>query len=244
MRVARRSRWRQLWREAEALRRQSALLPRQLRTRGVALHPRDCEDCAVDVVYVLHGVLATAGVFELLERRLREAGVGHVASFTYGPLRAVDSLADQLRRECEKIPEGARLHLVGHSLGGVVARYYVQEGGGRGRVRQTISLGSPFHGTSIARYLPPALEGNLSPSSAFLARLRDPARGAPEVPHLSVVAADDMLVRPAMSAAFPVGDVEVLEDVGHNGLLFDPRVADLVCARICSLARAPAARGA
>lgn len=232
MRVAaRKSRLGKLWREADALRRQSTLLPRKLGTRGVALHPRDCE---VDVVYVTHGVLATAGVFGLLEQRLLEAGVSHVASFTYGPLRTIDSLARQLRRECERIPEGARLHLVGHSLGGIVARYYVQEYGGRQRVRQTISLGSPFHGTSIARFLPPTLEGNLSPDSALLARLRDPARGAPEVPHLSVVAADDMLVRPAMSAAFPVGDVEVLEDVGHNGLLFDPRVADLVCARICA----------
>lgn len=212
------------------MRRQSTLLPRKLRTRGVALHPRDC---GVDVVFVLHGFMATAGVFELLERRLYEAGVKHVASFTYGPLRTIESLAQQLRDECERIPEGARLHLVGHSLGGVVARYYVQEEGGRGRVRQTISLGSPFHGTTIGRFLPPALENNLSPASPVLARLRDPARGAPEVPHLSVVAADDMLVRPAMSAAFPFGDVEVLDDVGHNGLLFDPRVADLVCARLC-----------
>ncbi|HEU4406445.1 MAG TPA: hypothetical protein VFS43_14365 [Polyangiaceae bacterium] len=197
----------------------------------MALHPRDCE---VDVVYLLHGVLATAGVFGLLEDRLRQAGVEHVASFTYGPLRTIDSLARQLRSECQRIPEGARLHLVGHSLGGVVARYYVQECGGRRRVRQTISLGSPFHGTTIARYLPPTLEGNLSPDSALLAQLRDPARAAPEVPHLSVVAADDLFVRPAMSAAFPTGEVEVLDEVGHNGLLFDPRVADLVCARICA----------
>ncbi|MCU0683370.1 MAG: hypothetical protein MUF34_14215 [Polyangiaceae bacterium] len=232
MRSARRSsRWRQIWREAEALRRQSTLLPRKLGPRGVALHPRDCE---VDVVYVLHGVLATAGVFEQIERRLRDAGVEHVASFTYSPLRSVESLAQQLRRECERIPEGARLHLVGHSLGGIISRYYVQEEGGRSRVRQTISLGSPFHGTTIARYLPPSLEDKLSPTSPVLAKLRDPARGAPEVPHLSIVAADDMLVRPAMSAAFPIGDVEVLDDVGHNGLLFDPRVADLVCARICN----------
>jgi pimeloyl-ACP methyl ester carboxylesterase len=240
MRVVRRSRWRQLWREAEALRRQSTLLPRKLRTRGVALRP---EAGAVDVVYVLHGFLATAGVFELLERRLYGAGVEHVASFTYGPLRTVDSLARQLRDECERMPAGVRLHLVGHSLGGLVARYYVQEEGGRGRVRQTISLASPFHGTSLGRYLPPAIEANLSPESPLLARLRDPARAAPDVPHLSVVAADDLLVRPATSAAFPGGDVEVLDDVGHNGLLFDSRVADLVCARVVAADEADARPG-
>ena len=216
-------------REANAMGRQSVLLPRALRTRGVALHPSGDD---VDVVFLLHGVLATAGVLGPLEARLREAGVQHVASFSYHPLRTVASLARELRREVMRVPVRARVHLVGHSLGGVVARWFVQECGGSGRVHQTISLASPFAGTEIARWVPTALGRELSPGSPLLARLCEPSRQPRGVRHTSFVAERDAVVVPPMSAAFPFGDVIVVRDVGHNGMLFHRGVAAQVCARV------------
>ena len=68
------------------------------------------------VVFLLHGVLATAGVFELLERRLRQVGIEHVASFSYHPLRSIESLARELGRACDSMPARARVHLVGHTF--------------------------------------------------------------------------------------------------------------------------------
>lgn len=222
---------RSILREADALRRQSVLLGRALRPRFVSGARR-----GDDVVLLLHGIGATAGVFEPLAERLAEAGVHHLGSFTYHPLRTVASLAQEVAAHVARVPDGARVHLVGHSLGGIVARYYVQELGGARRVTQTVSLASPFFGTTFVRAFPSALLPDLSPRSALLARLVDKKRvAAAGVPHVSFVAEADLLVTPPESAAFPVGEVVTVANAGHNGILFDEptlaRIVELVTAR-------------
>jgi hypothetical protein len=223
-------------REANALRKQSALLSRHLRARRVSL---PAAGPPVDVVFLLHGVLATAGVFELLERRLRQSGIEHVASFSYHPLRSVESLARELAAACDPMPARARIHLVGHSLGGVVSQYYVRLLGGAARVTQTISLASPFRGTTLLDSVPSSLgriapiTRELAPGSPLLSRLLEGAEG---IPHTSLVAAQDQLVTPVESAIFPWGESITIEGVGHNALLFDEGAARLVAARVLRLA--------
>lgn len=217
-----------LAREADAMRRQSSLLAGGVARRGVSLHPRGE---AEDVVFFVHGVLATAGVFAPIERALRRSGVEHFASFTYHPWRSVSSLVHELKNEIRAIPGRARLHLVGHSLGGIVARAYVHDAGGHARVAQTISLASPFHGTTLARVARAGVVREIAPDSPLLARLRS-RDGQPRVRHTSFVAADDLVIQPAMSAAFPFGEVIVVPETGHNGLLFEPTVADAIARRV------------
>ncbi len=220
------------------MRRQSALLASGVARRGVQLAARGETE---DVVFFVHGVLATAGVFAPIERSLRRAGVEHFASFSYHPWRSVESLVRELKSEVRAIPPRARLHLVGHSLGGIIARAYVHEAGGHARVAQTISLASPFHGTTLARVARAGVVREISPDSPLLARLRS-REGQPRVRHTSFVAADDLVILPAMSAAFPFGEVIVVDHTGHNGLLFEPSVAEAITRRVCALgATRPAA---
>jgi triacylglycerol lipase len=181
-----------------------------------------------DVVVLVHGFFATAGVFRPLRARLeREAGA-RVATFTHAPGVRIRRIARNLARLVEQIPRGTRITIVGHSLGGVVARWYVQEIAGHARIARTISLGSPFHGIDV----PPFLVGaDLNPRSSLLRRIRDRARDSP-VPHTSIVAAEDRLVPGIATACLGVGDVVVLEGRGHNALLFDDEVAGLVIDRV------------
>src|SRR5277367_3397535 len=103
-----------------------------------------------DVVVLVHGFLATAGIFRPLRARLeREAGA-RIASFSHAPGLGVRRIAQQLAGIVDRIPHGTRIHLVGHSLGGLVARWYVQEMGGDQRVAQTIAIATPFGGSRIA----------------------------------------------------------------------------------------------
>jgi pimeloyl-ACP methyl ester carboxylesterase len=184
-----------------------------------------------DVVVLLHGFMATAGVFRPLKTRLeRERGV-HVASFTHAPGIGIRRIAAQLADLVRKLHPAARVHLVGHSLGGVVARWYVQELGGHRRVAQTISLGSPFGGARVAHHLPLFIGAELHGQSSLLVKIRAHAhRGA--VPHTSVIGGADRLVFPAESARFPTGDAVVLPGRGHNMLLFDEEVAGLILRRV------------
>ena len=196
-----------------------------------------------DVVVLIHGFLASAGVFRPMRARLEAAGV-HVASFTHPPGFGVRRIARQLSSLMHRLHPGARVHLVGHSLGGVVARWYVQEectaageprptkahpGVRAPRVLQTISLGSPFGGVRVAERLPLFVGAELHGESKVLARVRAGARSkACEVPHTSLIAGDDRLVFPAANARLPRGEAVVLPGLGHNMLLFDQDVFDLI----------------
>jgi pimeloyl-ACP methyl ester carboxylesterase len=172
-----------------------------------------------DVVVMVHGFFATAGVWRPLKRAVADSTGSHVASFSHAPGAGVDRIARSLARLVDRIPAHCRVHLVGHSLGGIVARYYVQELGGHTRVSQTISLGSPFGGTVHANPFPFLVGRDLSHHSPLLARLRARAHEH-DVPHTSFVGDGDIMVVPAESAVFPRGDVVVLPNCGHNTLLF------------------------
>lgn len=196
--------------------REVVLMPRDIvPVMPVALGPAD------DVVVLVHGFFASAGVFRPMRRRLVEATGAKVASFTHAPGARIERIAKTLATLVERLPPGCRVHLVGHSLGGLVARWYVQELGGHRRVAQTISLGSPFGGTERARPFRFLVGADLHRTSPLLAQLRARAHEH-DVPHTSIVGEGDAMVVPCESAVFPRGDVHVLPGCGHNTLLFDP----------------------
>lgn len=219
-------------REAVATLREVVLMPWDLAPRV----PATAE--VPDVVVLVHGFFATAGVFRPLRARLARELRGHgshpveIASFTHAPGLSVRRIAQSLGRLVERIP--GRIHLVGHSLGGIVARYYVQELGGDRRVCQTISLASPFHGTTLAHPFPVLVGRDLRSDSATLVRLRARASAFSHVPHLSLFGTGDLVVRPFQSAVFPIGDVVELAGLGHNTLLYDQSAQDAVIARLRS----------
>lgn len=184
-----------------------------------------------DVVIFVHGFFATAGVFRPMRERIIDETGSKVASFTHAPGVSIVRIAKSLARIVDRIAKCKRVHLVGHSLGGLVARWYVQELGGHERVSQTISLGSPFGGTEIARRFPILVGRELCRTSPLLARLRARAHEH-EVPHTSIVGADDTMVIPRESAIFPRGDVVVLPNRGHNSLLFDGESIAAVTERV------------
>jgi pimeloyl-ACP methyl ester carboxylesterase len=205
--------------------REVVLMPRNIPPVLPAARPGD------DVVVLVHGFLATAGVFHPMKRRLERELGARVASFTHAPGVGVKRIAKQLERLIERIPLGARIHVVGHSLGGVVARWYVQEMEGHQRVVQTISLASPFGGVYVAGKIPVLVGADLEAASVVLDRIRARAHvGA--VPHTSIVAERDRLVTGIQNAILPHGESIVLHGRGHNTLLYDEEVTRIVLERI------------
>lgn len=224
-----------LTREAIAYARQASLLHHDFGD----VFPCDAAP-GEDVVVLLHGFLATAGVLRPMRRFIESETEAHTASFTYAPGPGVDSVARRLGALVRRLPRGTRLHLVGHSMGGVVARWFVQELGGDPRVAQTISLASPFSGTRHARFMPTGVGRDMAPGSELLARLVERAPLS-AVPHLSIAAGQDRVV--TESALLGWGDELVIADSGHNGLLYHPRVAREIALRVRA-ARVRATRSA
>jgi pimeloyl-ACP methyl ester carboxylesterase len=212
--------------EASAFARQAWLLPRDTLTPVVPRHVHPGED----VVVFMHGLFASAGVLRpMREAVTRHRGI-HDAALSYAPGPGAEALAERLARLLDHVPDEARVHLVGHSLGGIVARYYATTRDDL-RIVQTIALASPFGGVPAASMLGFDSARDLSPDSAVLRSLRitEPVR---EVPHLSIVAGEDVLHRSPISHALPSGELVVLEGRGHNAVLFDKEAIRLVERRV------------
>jgi triacylglycerol lipase len=213
-------------REALAFARQGLLLRHDVSAPVIPAGVRPGDD----VVIFLHGLFATAGVVRPLRAAVAHHPFLHTAALTYLPGPGVATIAGRLGELAAHIPRTARLHLVGHSMGGLVARWFALESGDR-RVVQTISLATPFGGVPAATWLGLASGRDLSPQSGVLRRIALHP-DATRIPHLSIIAGADTLVIAPVSHALPGGDVKVMDGRGHNTLLFDDEVARVVERRI------------
>lgn len=189
-----------------------------------------------EIVVLLHGLFATAGVLRPLRRALARHRGLHTAAMTYPPGPSVPELAARLRDFAAKLPKAARLHLVGHSMGGIVTRFFAQEIGDA-RVAQTISMASPFAGVPRAGLLGFGGARDIDPSSPVLRRLRVGAAGASHIPHTSIIAASDAILGSPVSHALPGSEVVIMEGRGHNTLLFDEEAARVVERRVLARRR-------
>lgn len=200
------------------------------------------EEPADDVVVLVHGLMATAGAFFPLQRHLRSLLDVDVAMFTHPPSSSLDDIASLIDRALARSPHARRVHLVGHSLGGIACRWYVQARAHDPRVVQTISVASPFLGTQVADVFPDFLRAVLMPLQPALDRLvAEAPMSLDRIPHLSIVADRDQMVIPTSNAILPGAPSYVLHDTGHNGALFHGRLKEVVAREIVRVARAHAA---
>ena len=135
--------WRAVAGELWALGTIAASMPLGLLVRDgfdpTAPHP-------IPVVFV-HGLGGGRSNFLVLRRFLERRGVRNFATFSYRPRldyqRVVPGLARLIEEVCQDT--GApRVDVVGHSLGGLVARHLVELGDGS-RVRRLVTLGAPYY---------------------------------------------------------------------------------------------------
>jgi alpha/beta hydrolase fold len=100
---------------------------------------------------LVHGFLGDPTNFLFLRRYLVAAGVRSFTSFSYAPRLDYQRLACELGDVIETICDAtgtSEVDVVGHSLGGLVARYLVEMTGGS-RVRRLVTLGAPYFASPL-----------------------------------------------------------------------------------------------
>ena len=84
-------------------------------------------------ILLVHGIVSNRSIFTLLRRGLTRRGFSNVFAMNYSTiLTDVRSAAAGLGAEVEQIVAETgfeRIHIIGHSLGGLIARYYVTRPG-------------------------------------------------------------------------------------------------------------------
>lgn len=198
-----------------------------------------------DAVLLIQGFFQTRKVMRSLEQRLRADGY-RVVSFHLGGLlglntRSIPTIArmidGKMRRLLERT-DGRVVHVIGHSMGGLVARYLVQHVGGGEYTRTVITLGTPHHGTPTA-----ALGGALGllmvsralwqlfPISPLVRELRE-GRCPSHVRLVSVYSKQDVICPWQKSVLTPRDGEDVrnimVKGLGHMDLVEDPYVYGLI----------------
>lgn len=129
-------------------------------------------------ILLIHGFIDNRSIFNKLRRSLRRRGFDRVLTVNLPVMyRDIPAAAHKLAAQVEKLCEKTgyeRIHIVGHSLGGLVARYYVQRLGGDARVHTLVTLGTPHKGTLAAHLLPQRVVRQMRPGSHILAELDEP----------------------------------------------------------------------
>jgi pimeloyl-ACP methyl ester carboxylesterase len=164
-------------------------------------------------VVVVHGLLGDPTNFLTLRRHLSTRGVGNFRAFSYFPRIDYQRLAYRLGHHLEALclTSGMpQVDVVGHSLGGLVARYLVETDDAR-RVRRLVTLGSPYFATRV-------------PSNELaIYGADDPLIPAPHLVHV-----------PRGARREPAGRILIVPECGHWGVLRHPIVLREVGAFLCS----------
>jgi triacylglycerol lipase len=130
-------------------------------------------------ILLVHGMVDNRMIFTVLRRGLHRRGFGRVFALSYSPTtNDIRGAARDLSAAVEDLVAQTgfeRVHIVGHSLGGLIARYFVQCLGGDQRVHTLVTLGTPHSGSVTARLLPVQLFRQLRPGSELYAELDGPA---------------------------------------------------------------------
>ena len=190
-------------------------------------------------ILLIHGIMDNRSVFTVFGHALRRRGFGVVHAINYSVLTGdLRTAANELRTHVERLRETTgsdKVHIVGHSLGGMIARYYVQRMGGDEAVDTLVTLGSPHSGSNAAYLLPIPLARQLRPGSDVVAELAEPAPRC-RTRFLVVWSRLDEMIVPQRNARLrhPDLDVEELElrDVGHLSLPIDPRTVHWVASTL------------
>lgn len=191
-------------------------------------------------VLLVHGYGANKSNWLFLSRYLDQAGFARQHALNYNPLQAdIPRLAEQCAERALELRDHfgtERIHVVGHSLGGVIARYAVQVLGLEG-VHVGITVASPHGGVRLARYgsplsaVSPLHSGlQLRPDSPVMTLLRASAqptttRWVAYYSNLDLIvpARRAMIVEPELAATNIL-----VKDHGHLSIMLSRRLAHSV----------------
>ncbi|MET0863666.1 MAG: alpha/beta fold hydrolase [Nakamurella sp.] len=198
-------------------------------------------------VFLVHGLAGADHSWWALRSALAAAGFETVIALRHRAFRVdIPGVADWLVDHAVRamtMTGSTGVHLIGHSMGGLVVRTAVQTGGLADQVTTAVTIATPHRGTGFAHLLPGPAARQLRPDSEFLAWLGD----QPVDQHarwVNIHAVDDRVVATSSAgwshpqvgpAARPPHIEQVLQDgVGHRSILRHPRIVGQVISALAA----------
>jgi triacylglycerol lipase len=189
--------------------------------------PSSAAEITKERVVMVHGIFQNGHNFYPLKKRLEKAGHDClVPSLKPADARSgIETLADQLRLAIEeKWGKNADFHIVAHSMGGLISRYYLQELGGHEHCHSLITLATPHHGTTAAYLYPGKGAWQMRPKSEFLQQLESSEDRLSKVTLISYRTPLDLIILPSTSSHWELAQNHKVWAPAHPLVLHTPRV--------------------
>lgn len=183
---------------------------------------------------LVHGYQCNRGFWLWMRRHLERAG-WQVGTISLAPVFGdIDGYVTQVARRIDEICAAAgtqRLILVGHSMGGLVARAYLRRHG-NARVAKLITLGSPHHGSKLALMGPGRNARQMIPGSEWLAGLNAPGAVPLPAATVSIYSCQDNYVMPQDSSRLEGAKLVPLAGIGHLEMAFSAKIRRVLLAEL------------
>lgn len=173
-------------------------------------------------VLLLHGLFNNRASWFWFKRYLRKQGFNNIATINLSSWHNEEALTELVSKKVDELRHRLgvdKVHLVCHSMGGIIARNYIQLRGGGGKVDRCVCLGSPHLGSKLTPFALSPLGKVLVPGSDFLRRLNEAP--IPEgVRMTNIFTKKDNMVLPNANSQLPWGTAVELDDMGHTALIY------------------------
>lgn len=164
--------------------------------------PSPSADCSRPPVLLVHGLYHNASAWYLYKWWLRRCGYEKVFCLSYNTLKYdFWQLADQLKvvvREAAGLCGGEPVILVGHSMGGLLARAAIADPATAQMVRAVAVLGSPHHGSKLSALAFGRLGRSITYQGELVRRLNS-MPSPRQMPKLNIYSPLDNMVLPTSS---------------------------------------------
>ena len=176
---------------------------------------------------LIHGFACSRASWWWLRRRLEAAG-WTVATISLEPIyTSIENYVEPLAKRIDAVlaeTGASQLILVGHSMGGLVARAYLRRFGLQ-RVARLITLATPHAGSELARIGMGQNGRQMEAGSEWLQAL---ARETLMPETVVIYSSHDNYVMPQSNLQLPGAMHMAVDGLGHLAMLFSPRVADVL----------------
>ena len=200
-------------------------------------------------VLLVHGYGCNSGYWRHLLPLLDAARISHAGVDLEPVAGSIDDYVEQVEARAVELlaaSGAARLALVAHSMGGLVARAWMREHGSA-RVARLVTLGTPHHGTVLANFGPGrnavqmrrAADGQ--GGGDWLRALAAGESAATRALVTSIYTHHDNIVAPQTSSVLPGARNLEFGGVGHVALGSNPRVLAAVMRELEALRTGPRA---
>lgn len=189
--------------------------------------------CPRPPVILIHGLYHNVSAWVLYRSLLIRKGFRNTHAFGYSSLNTnFYDLLKRLEKKVENLSErfpNQPVVLVGHSLGGLLARAYAEDPANSQKVAAVVTLGAPHQGSKLAAFGAVKLARSLGYRGKLFEEL-EPKIKPPEIPCLAIFSPVDNMVIPHESLQVAHSGWSHLESypVSHVAMLYHRRLAKLV----------------